>query len=811
MFGLVFPLLAATSFGFDAQPRADLHNGLSEVVWIDVGTQATSEVLPLVSVSSPDGAVSLSTSDQSEVLAVVTPRIDVENFSLVLTVAGEEQIFSFPVTQIPHVSFDAPKTLSAKVTDKTVTFLVTGQDVPPINGLSVTLSGGKVLEIKAQEEGLSVTLEIDESSTPRVVPVMLLDHRRVARPARLDLILSAERLVPIETEAGAIVSLSINGRSYGPVNVGKSGDVSIPVDVFPGEAVVRVNVQDDLGNSTYGTIPLPRSIDGALVAIAEQMARPGLSLHRVYVRGVASSGAPTKGELRCWSAGVGEVPTYPTGEGEWMLAMDNALALASTLIRCESENGTLNQRTSVASGIPVGLKLQVWPDVMPEELPLSELRLVAEDAHGDRLPTFGVNIVADHGVVSLDTGADIGEVARGSYVGSDAVERGGDTVTATLAVTPSSSPVASISLGCTKTDKGVDVWAYAADYGGRPVQMAPLVVQMNGILEPGTTDTSGLVHHLRTDISAQAFFRVSASSGFKTVSRLMSGSQCLMTPGNPFQYKVSKVLKFSKRQGVFMGVDPPVLENGRNAKATVEIKLQDGAGRPMHEAVVLTASSGSLSDLVTRQPGVFVAEFTPAVSHSTENVTITARTQSGQSYSTNVVVFPRPVNKGLSLSAGGLTNFGSIRAPVVSVDFDRRTAMAGGRLLARVGLGTHWASTVVSTGATDSVDISLSVFSTTLGLYWRSDWGPRSLAVGALGVVAGVQERASFGPGEPNLSGFRFLPPGMGAVVAAGHRFGQGEVFIETRAIGLYSQAGLVSFEGQVSGLALLSGYRVVY
>jgi hypothetical protein len=341
--------------------------------------------------------------------------------------------------------------------------------------------------------------------------------------------------------------------------------------------------------------------------------------------------------------------------------------------------------------------------------------------------------------------------------------------------------------------------------------MASLAVQMNGILEPGMTDTSGLVHHLRPDISEQSVFRVSASSGLKTVSRLMSGSQCLMTPGNPFQYKVSKVLKFSKRQGVFMGVDPPVLENGRNATAKVEIKLQDGAGRPMHEAIALTASSGSLSELVTRQPGVFVAEFTPAISHSMENVTITARTQSGQSYSTNVVVIPRPVNKGLSLSAGGLTNFGSIRAPVVAVDFDRRTAMAGGRLLARVGLSTHWASTVVPTAASDSIDISLSVFSTTLGLYWRSDWGPRSLSIGALGVVAGVQERASFGPAEPALSGFRFLPPGMGAVVAVGHRFGQGEVFIETRAIGLYSQAGLVSFEGQVAGLALLSGYRVVY
>ena len=115
MLGLLFSIFTQASFAFEVQPRADLHNGLSEVVWIDVGMQSASDVLPLITVSSPDGDVSLSTSDQAEVLAVVTPRLDVDNFSLVLNVAGVEEEFKFPVTEIPNATLDVPKTINKRI------------------------------------------------------------------------------------------------------------------------------------------------------------------------------------------------------------------------------------------------------------------------------------------------------------------------------------------------------------------------------------------------------------------------------------------------------------------------------------------------------------------------------------------------------------------------------------------------------------------------------------------------------------------------------------------------------------------------
>ena len=116
----------------------------------------------------------------------------------------------------------------------------------------------------------SVGFRPGDSPFPRVVPVFVHDERHPTRmPVVLPVRLFARPSIPVTTEPGATVRMSVGARTYGPKTAGEDGRVRFDVRVEPGDREAIVELEDGLGNKQTSTIQIG-GVQGSTLALSGQ-------------------------------------------------------------------------------------------------------------------------------------------------------------------------------------------------------------------------------------------------------------------------------------------------------------------------------------------------------------------------------------------------------------------------------------------------------------------------------------------------------------------------------------------------------------
>jgi hypothetical protein len=239
--------------------------------------------------------------------------------------------------------------------------------------------------------------------------------------------------------------------------------------------------------------------------------------------------------------------------------------------------------------------------------------------------------------------------------------------------------------------------------------------------------------------------------------------------------------------------------------------MLDAAGNPVRdEPVTIAASEGEVGAPAPQGDGSLRARYAPPPTLSNRMVRITATTSAG-AVATDVLLAPRPVNGGVSVAAGWLSNFGLVSAPVLSLSAYHRLPRLPRLLGLRVGAAAYRLdATVEDPLAERTIDVAATMVPLEVGVQVLERWDRRSLHAGIAGVITPYAIDVDFG-GTSGLNGVGVASPGLSVQAGGGYRLGSSELFVEGRFLLYTAASSQVAFEGSLGGLSLQAGYRLLY
>jgi len=187
------------------------------------------------------------------------------------------------------VSKDKRLSLSIIVTDsKGLPF----ESQPP----ALTASSGRLVDLHASGKGrYKATYVMPQRLHPQAV--ILAAKIPNSPPAWTVLYLRAKTTLPVNTnKSNVMVTLTLGGKSYGPVRTDNSGRVSIPVEVHPSQTEARAVAVDEFGNRTTRKVKIPIPRVSLLVGFAEreELIADGQDGTEIYIIQVHSDGSPAQ-------------------------------------------------------------------------------------------------------------------------------------------------------------------------------------------------------------------------------------------------------------------------------------------------------------------------------------------------------------------------------------------------------------------------------------------------------------------------------------------------------------------------------------
>jgi hypothetical protein len=498
------------------------------------------------------------------------------------------------------------------------------------------------------------------------------------------------------------------------------------------------------------------------------------------------------------------------GPGAWFTALPPAETPEDVRVVCTLDATTAAARLAVPSGVAATLDLRVWPDDLRADFPIAEVRYALEDLRGERLPVDQVELAADLGHVAVEMHE--GFVGRGEYDGKNAVSEGTDTVRATWRAPRGEGQVEELQLAWVpEAPTRVRLSTRAVDRLRRPL---PGVVVDLALGESHAQATTGADGWASVSLSrpAKGLAVLRASTAFRSVQAVLPpGDPGTAAPGAPDLEAVQNVVLLPGRiAGISVDVEPELLRAGPGAVAWVTVKLADGAGQPVtDEPIELEATEGEIGDLQGRPDGSFVAEYTPLPSERQREVVITARTETLYS-SARLQLEPKVVRISVGPWFGATTSLGTVR-PIGGIDLDvrTRTRFAGEGLMLRFGVAGTWFHEDVDV-VRQTQDWANTLVPITAGVLFRDDRGPIGLWAG--GGLEGIVHQLSVtsGSGEDIADGVR-MHFGPIAFAGASRRALGGEIMLTLRGSWVPVEQPEVGFDGNLGGLAVGAGYRLVY
>ncbi len=722
--------------------------------------------------------------------------------SVVLFECGEQR-FQLEAAPRPGGQLPVPKRVEG-VAGEPVTIRLEGDKLPRASALEVVSAEGRVASVEEDGEARVITVVPDDSPYPRVLQVGVRDGRGEAEPAWVAVRLRARPRLPLVAEPGSTLSLEVGERSYGPFESDESGSFDVYVDQYPGESLVLARFVDDLGNELDTAIPLPAWTHPSLVGIvAGERGRPGAA-PRLYLRAASADGGALPQQPECTADGA-PLSLVRLDVGTWMATL-SADPQSDPRVSCAlGDRASTVIRVPLLDSVPTSVRLRVWPDVVRTDHPTTDVFVTVEDALGRPLPPEGVAVTARTGEVT-PTGVE-SLVWRGTWTGLGV--EGQDILTATWMPTESGTvPVAVVLDWDAEVAGALPVRARVFDRAGRPVEGAALTIDTGADAEVVTTDGSGWAS-ARLGLPEEGPVVLTARTPHLVRRRVLHRGLASRPLPDSLAGEAEVRVEPGRVNGIIVRVEPPVLRAGPAASAEITAWVEDPSGAVVSDVGMrVEVEEGEVGPPRQNPQGRWVALWTPGESNIERPVEVTARA-GGLRTTTEVRVQPRDISLSVGPWFGAQTNLGELTRPIGGLDLDVRTRAVGESIMFRLGLA-GWTWSVSSTGTTVT-SVNGVVVPVTGAILFRRDRG-RFGAWAGLGATAGA-EHLTVKLGERTVTeGLRFVA-GPSVLTGVGYRLGRGggEAVLDVRGTWLGGGSGDVDSVGNIAGVAVGVGYRLVY
>lgn len=249
--------------------------------------------------------------------------------------------------------------------------------------------------------------------------------------------LLAKSNLKLLTKPRTEVTVTVAGRNFGPVRADKKGNATVPVEVPPGHAEAQVTSTDRAGNRSVRPVNLSPPPFAQVVLLPLGGTAVGswegppleLELFAVHPNGEPSQVAPslraTDGSVSTATAVGGglfratfQAPKKLRGATAaveaWLgEAPDVEDDLLASLVPDDLEKAVpARLEVTLRPGSPTALSLSVEPDALSAGgVTEAALRVVAQDAHGNPVPTELARWEADFGKISSGEGGPILQIS----------------------------------------------------------------------------------------------------------------------------------------------------------------------------------------------------------------------------------------------------------------------------------------------------------------------------------------------------------------------------------------------------------------
>lgn len=819
----VWVWMAATAWGGELHVAVEdgaLHAGRASVVeWATGDADAPSDMSLEV-----DGAVHQRLAARGAIgRMMLRPASDVTE--VVVSVRDGERSYT---ARLPVVSEPAPTLLvrdvAAYVGSETVTLRITG-DVDPRH-LQVVLSEGRVRSVEARPDGVDVVVEPASDPYPRVVPFGVRDLRSGdTPPAWAAIRLRGRPVVPIRTARGTRVTLVLGRRTYGPVVVPSSGEVALPVVQEPGDRVARLTLEEPNGSITRRSFPLTSGRAAPVLPFVDGAWRAGTPAPSVWLRmpegeedaGVVCQG-PSIPPSQAVRAGPGVrrvvLPLQPPAEA-WEIRM-----------RCETtRGGEVTFSVPAAEGVPSGLRVRMWPEVLSADLPVADLAVTLENALGERVEPRGrVDITARHGEVVPVQRAGAG--LRAEYRGHVVSEVGEDVLTVAWFAPPGEEPVAGLMLASAGEDEdgAATVHVRALDALRRPVGGVRVGLGPVGA-EPEREGITGADGWATLAVPEQdtSVHRVALWVDGRRRSHALIIPE-VVDPGGPGTPDLLAEVPVQVDPGrvaeVALDVGDGMARPGQRAGVSVLARFLDRNGLPARDPrPTLEAEEGTVGPAEVLSDGTVAWTWRPGPGLRPRDVRLVARSEAlDLEDEVRVRVAPREIRRFVGLGFGVHSNFGRVTSPRAKLELGWMLPLGGGRGAGRGEPGLEIGGAVGWYGVSSAVDVlgeddgllRMNIIPVTLQLAYRHTWPLHAVWFGG-GLVLAPWTGSSRVGGVLTARDAGLFTPGVAGRLGYGTRVPGGELGFEVGVSSLTSPGGPASLRGWVGGVAAGLTYRIAY
>lgn len=698
---------------------------------------------------------------------------------------------------------------------------VTSSQLPPPQHLQVAVGEGSIKAIEPGHDQLTLSWLPVDDPMPRVVPILVRDARQPRRaPAQATIRMIGRPRIPIETDPGAQVSLSIGGRSYGPFLADEAGVAVASVDVFPGESKAEVVARDELGNERRTRIALGGSASPALLMLAESALVPGQPLPEIHVSAVRGDGRAWTGEAPTCRTAVG-APLSLAGSapGLWRASLPPGVeAIFDLRVECTlagQARATLD--LPVEPGVPAAVRLRVWPLEIDADLPAAQVQAWLEGPLGDRLPAQGIVLQAQRGALVVEEGSPAVVVA--TYDGNDAVAAGRDRISAHWTPPSGEGGVWRLAAGLTgppAADGDLPLVVQAQDRLGRPLEGASVIVSTGAGDIGGRTDAQGRVALDVPAAPGDGPWAVRVRAGDIEHRHMVFAADAEtpeMLPGADLRALVELPVRTGDVRRIVVSAQPDRIAAGGSESARVVISLQDQSGHAITDVVPrIEASEGRVGRVRLGDDGVFEADYTPPARKAYGMVDLEVSGPEDQwSAHTRVEIAPRELRHALILHGGWILGAGQISSPTGGLTYEARLPLLPSAFLGRLGVSAYGESSTVADEVTgETVQVDVTVLPIVAALVGRQQLGRLAVFGGAGLLVAPYRQVSTYGDRiatrAPGLA-----TPGPELLGGVSWRVGSTEVEAQFSYLYVSVPPGDVGFEGLVGGFRPSLGWKILF
>jgi len=231
-----------------------------------------------------------------------------------------------------------------------------------------------------------------------------------APPAWTVLRLGSKTHLPVKTEKpNVMVTLTVGGRSYGPVQTDDRGRVKMPVEIWPGESEGQAVAEDEFGNRTTRSVRIPVPPTSHSLGFAEKdlLVADGQDTSELYFIVIKPDGRPARRTSFLAQRKAGELSKAKRllpGLYQFTYTAPKGLTARHTRLTIAVRPHPEENRQTFAFRLTAGRPDQIQASAVPATIPAdgrsrARLMIAVADRSGNPLDDLPVSVSCKPGKV----------------------------------------------------------------------------------------------------------------------------------------------------------------------------------------------------------------------------------------------------------------------------------------------------------------------------------------------------------------------------------------------------------------------------